>query len=251
MNLKKENISEWLNLIHKWKEKYPICPKEYYQSSEQINPYVFFDFLSNQTGDGDIIIPEAGCNVTWGMQGYRVGKNQRLFTAFNHSPMGYGIPAAIGACLANNKKRVIPIIGDGGFMMNEQELATIQKHNLPIKIFVMNNEGYGMMKQTQEIWLDSRYVASSKESLYFPDLRKIAEAHGIKKTLSIKNLDELKEKIRETLDYEGPVLCDVAIHPNSRIYPKLTFGRPIEDSAPLLNRSEFYENMIVRPLDKK
>ena len=116
------------------------------------------------------------------------------------------------------------------------------------KIFIMNNRGYGMIKQTQETWLDSRYVASSEDSLYFPDPKEIARAHGIENVVMATSLDSLQEKIADTLNYDGPVLCDVAIHPNSRIYPKLTFGKPIEDSSPFLDRSEFLRNMIVKPI---
>ncbi len=245
------DISKWKNKIKDWKSKYPICPKELFNSNKQIDPYVFLDVLSDKLREGEIIIPEAGCNVTWSFQGLKVKENQKLFTAYNNSPMGYGLPASIGACFANNKKPVVGILGDGGIMMNEQELATVSKHNLPIKLFLLNNEGYGMIKQTQETWLDSRYEASTKKSFHLPDFGKIAKAHGIEKTLTIKNHSELKQKIQETLDYDGPVLCDVKIHPGSRIYPKLEFGKPIEDSSPYLDRKEFLQNMIVKPLEEK
>jgi acetolactate synthase-1/2/3 large subunit len=105
-----------------------------------------------------------------------------------------------------------------------------------------------MIQQTQEVWLNSRYEASTTESFYLPDYSKIAEAHGIKKTIIIKDHSELKKGIKETLEYDGPILCDVRIHPKSRIYPKLSFGKPIEDSEPLLSREEFLENMIVKTI---
>jgi acetolactate synthase-1/2/3 large subunit len=247
--VRKKDLSDWLDKIKKWKIKYPICSKEYFNSKEQINPYVFINVLSDKAKEGDIIIPEAGCNVTWTMQGWEAKQGQRLFTSFNHSPMGYGIPASIGACFANDKKQVITIIGDGGMMMNEHELATIHKHELPVKIFVMNNEGYGMIQQTQETWLDSRYHSSTKKDFHIPNLVDIAKAHGIKKTFTIKNHNELDEKIEKVLRFDGPVFCDVKVHPNSRIYPKLSFGRPIEDLSPLLPREEFRENMIIEPLE--
>jgi acetolactate synthase-1/2/3 large subunit len=242
--LQNANVSEWKRKVIEWKEKYPICQKEYFEEKKKVNPYVFLKKLSEQTSRGDVIIPEAGCNVTWSMQGYQVKEGQRLFSAFNHSPMGYGLPASIGASLGGGR-RVISIIGDGGFMMNEQELATIAKHNLAIKIFVLNNEGYGMIKQTQETWLDSRYVASSEKDIFIPDIRSIAKAHGIKKTFQIKNHKELESGIERVLAQDGPTLCEVLINPNARIWPKLTFGKPIEDAEPLLDRTEFKENMIV------
>ena len=107
----------------------------------------------------------------------------------------------------------------------------------------MNNRGYGMIKQTQETWLGSRYMASSEDSFYLPDIPGLARAHGVERTESVLDIRELEKKIRGTLNYEGPALCDIGIHPDARIYPKLAFGRPIEDSSPLLEREEFLENM--------
>ena len=248
-DIKIRDISGWKEKIRTWKLKYPINKKEYFSSDEQVNPYVFLNILSEKSSSRDIIIPEAGCNVTWAFQGFKVKEGQRLFTSYNHSPMGYGIPAAIGACFANNKERVITLVGDGGIMMNEQEMATITNHNLPIKIFLMNNEGYGMIKQTQETWLNSRYEASTKKSFHLPDFIQLAKAHGIKNTEIITCHSNIESVIEKSLNYKGSVLCDVRIHPISKIHPKLSFGRPIEDSEPLLDRGEFNEQMIVKPYD--
>jgi len=243
-----KDISNWMQLINRWKKDYKSCLPEYFESQEQINPYAFLDIMSDQAKQSDIIIPEAGCNVTWAMQAWKVKEGQKLFTSFNHSPMGYSLPAAIGACFANDKNPVIAIVGDGGLQMNIQELATVVKHNLPIKIFLFNNDGYGMIQQTQETWLDSRYVGTNPESgVPIPNFEKIAQAYGIK-TITAYTHQDMKEKIRETLDFDGPVLFDIKIHPKARIYPKLTFGRPIEDSAPILSDQEFSENMIVTSL---
>jgi acetolactate synthase-1/2/3 large subunit len=247
-NIKTKNISEWKNRISEWKKKYPSCQESYFESSNQVNPYVFIDALSNQAKEGDIIIPEAGCNLTWAFQGFKIKKNQRMFSAFNNSPMGYGLPASVGTCFANDKKPVIAIIGEGGMMINEHELATISKHELPIKIFVMNNGGYGMMQQTQEVWLGSRYEASTKKDFDLPDFSEIARAHGIQKVEKIDSHNNLDKQLKNVLNYNGPVLCDVKIHPKSRIFPKLSFGKPIEDSEPLLKRKEFLENMIISSL---
>ena len=243
------DISSWTDKIRKWKDEYTICPEEYFEIKNYINPYVFMAALSKESRDGDIIITDAGGNLTWTMQGYKVKKNQKLFSAFNHSPMGYSLPASIGACAASNKP-VTCITGDGGIMMNIQELSTIVRYNLPIKIFLFNNQGYGIIRQTQDTWLESRYFASSfKFGLEFPDFEEVARACGLKSE-SIRNHGELDKKIRSVLNCNGPILCDVKIKPDSKITPKLEFGRPIEDSSPLLERKEFIENMIVRPLDK-
>ena len=217
---------------------------------DSVNSYVFIDTLSKESKEGDIIITDAGGNLTWTMQGFKVKKISNYFLLFNHSPMGYSLPASMGASFAT-KKPIICIIGDGGIQMNIQELATIKYHNLPIQLFLMNNHGYGIIKQTQDTWLESRYVGVNHNSgIAFPEFVKVAEAYGIP-TLTINNHSELKENIRKTLDYtKGPILCNVEIDVSQKIVPKLEFGKPIEDSSPLLNREEFLKNMIVKQLDK-
>lgn len=248
--ISKQDMTEWIEKIKKWENTYPICPPEYFEQKEKINPYVFMDCLSEASSEGDIIITDAGATLTWTMQAYKVKRNQRLFSAFNHSPMGYALPASIGASFANSNNNVICITGDGGMQMNIQELATIARHKLPIRIFLIDNRGYGIIRQTQDTWLDSRYEASSLESgLALPDFIKIAKAYGIR-TETISNHRELRAKIRRTLDSNEAVLCNVELRPNEKIIPKLSFGRPIEDLAPLLDRKEFLGNMIVEPLEE-
>ena len=189
-NLKSNDITEWINNINRWKSKYPICPEEYFNQVDKVNPYVFMDILSKESKEGDIIITDAGSNLTWTMQSYRVKKNQTLFSAFNHSPMGYSLPASIGAFFAR-KKPIICIIGDGGIQMNIQELAIIAYHKLPIQIFLFNNNGYGIIQQTQDTWLNSTYAASNPDAgVAIPNFIKICEGYGIP-TLSINNHKEL------------------------------------------------------------
>ena len=145
--------------------------------------------------------------------------------------------------------RVICVTGDGSLQMNIQELATVIRHNLPIKIFLINNHGYSMIQQTQDQWLNSLYSASTVDSgLAFPDFMKVAEAYGFK-TVSISKNDEVRDHIREALNSEGPTFCNVEISPRHRVIPQVKFGRPNEDPEPLLDRKEFLENMIVKPLD--
>ncbi|OGW83537.1 MAG: hypothetical protein A2987_03990 [Omnitrophica bacterium RIFCSPLOWO2_01_FULL_45_10] len=245
--IKTGDISRWIGRIKDWKRRYPICPRAYYDKEDSIDSYCFMDALSQETSKGDYIITDAGGTLTQTMQGYRMRREQTLFTAFNYSPMGYSLPASIGASFATNKNRVICIIGDGGIQMNIQELATIEKHHLPIKIFVINNQGYGMIKQTQDDWLDSRYEASSMEKgIAVPDFVKIAKAYGIDAE-KISNHSEMNRVTRRVLNREGPLLCDVHVSENQRVVPMLKFGRPIEDASPLLERKEFLENMIIKP----
>ena len=239
----KKNYSKWISNFRLWKLKYPIVQQEYYRQTKKCNPYVFFRSLSEQTGKNDVLIPDASANLIWAMQSFKV-KGQKIFTALNHSPMGYSMPATIGAYLADKTKNVICTIGDGSMQMNIQELATISHFNLPIKIFVINNNGYGLIKQTQDTWLDSRRVGvDSGSGLAMPNLIKIANAYGIK-TVEINNHKEMDKKLRGVLKSKFPVLCDVKVDENQKVIPKLEFGREIQDLSPRLNQEEMNLNMI-------
>jgi len=248
--IKIKDICDWMIRINNWKKKYPICKSQYYKQTEKVNPYVFMKALSEECKEGEIIVVDTGNTLSWTMQGFRVKENQKLFSDFGHSSMGYSLPASIGASFANNKGQIINIQGDGGFKMNINELETIVLHDLPIKTFIINNHGYGMIKQFQDVWFESRHKASSIEGgLGNPDLLKISESYGIK-TININNHQELKEKIRKVLEYDGPVVCSVEIMPGEKTIPKLEFGMPIEDSTPLLPLNEFQDNMIIEPIEK-
>ena len=184
------------------------------------------------------------------MQGIKPKKNQRIISAFNHSPMGYAVPASIGAAFASNKE-IFCITGDGGLQVNIQELATIEKHNLPIKIILFNNHGHGIIRNTLETWLEGNYQATNPESgLPDPNYIKIAKAYGLK-TISMSSHNEIPEKMDYLFSCSGPLLCNVELLPSQKMIPKLTYGKPIEDPEPLLPRHEFNENMIIKPFSKK
>ena len=245
-NISKKDTSEWIERITGWKKRYPICPPEYYQQ-EEVNPYIFVKVLSKESAEGDVIFVDTGCTLAWMAQAFDFKPNQRLFHDFNNTAMGYALPASIGACFALNGQSITCVTGDGSLQMNIQELATVLRHNLSIKIFLINNHGFSMIRQTQEQWLNSKYEASTvKSGLAFPDFVKVANAYGYK-VVTIAANKELSLRIREVLDSDGPVFCNVEIRPEHRVIPQAKFGRPIEDSEPLLDRREFLENMIVKP----
>ncbi|MBI2901285.1 MAG: thiamine pyrophosphate-binding protein [Planctomycetes bacterium] len=237
---------DWLKRIGEWKRLYPICLPDY-ERERNVNPYVFFRSLSRASSPGDIVFSDTGCALAWTMQAFDFKEGQRFFHAFNCTPMGYGLPGAIGASLALGRRPVTLISGDGSFMMNIQELQTVVYQRLPIRMFLINNRGYSMIRQTQDQWLGSRYEASSAEGgVTFPDFAKVARAHGIK-VVSVRRNGEIDRKIRQVFGMDGPVLCDVEIDPAHRVVPQVVYGRPIEDAGPLLERKEFLSNMIVPP----
>lgn len=250
-NIINPDISCWKNKIKDWKQRFPICLPEYFNQADKVNPYVFMDALSNESKEGDIIIADTGANLMWTMQGWKAKENQKIFSAFGHSPMGYSLPASIGASFALNKNPITCITGDGGIKMNINELETIARHNLPIKIFLINNHELGTIKQFQDTLFNSRYKASSIEGgLGNSDLLKVGEAYGLK-TLQINNHKEMTEKIRKAFEYQGPVLCSVELKHGEKVIPKVEFGRPLEDPVPLLDRDEFNKIMIVPPFEDK
>ena len=240
------DISPWLMKIKKWKSRYPICLPEYEQE-EMVNPYVFVKRLSEAVKESDVLFVDTGCAIAWMMQAFEFKEDQYLYHDFNNTAMGYALPASIGASIALNGEQVICVTGDGSLQMNIQELATVIRHDLPIKIFLINNHGYSMIQQTQDQWLGSCYAASNVEGgLAFPEFEKVADAYGFW-TVAIERNCELSDQIHEVLDYKGPVFCNVEIRPEHRVIPQVQFGRAIEDGEPLLDRKEFFENMTVKP----
>lgn len=240
------DISDWEKTVQGWKKKYPICPAGYYKQ-KTVDPYVFVKELSRVMPENVMMFVDSGCAVGWMGQAFDFKRGQQLFSAFNNTPMGYALPAAIGGSFALNKGPAVCLSGDGGLQMNIQELATVIRHDLPVKIFLFNNHGYSMIQQTQEQWLDGNYAASSVDGgLAFPDFVKVGRAYGFK-TITISKNAELKEKLRQVLACPGPVFCNVEIPSNCRIVPQVKYGRPIEDSEPLLERKEFLDNMLVTP----
>ena len=243
---KKRDINEWLNYCNSVKTKYPTVSKDFSKDSKYVNPYLFSRELSNQLNSKDIIIPDDGGHLTWFMQSFELKIGQRVFSAFGNSPMGYSFPAAIGASIASRKKRVICIDGDGSFQINMQELQTVVNEKLPIKIFIYNNNGYGIIKQFQSLYLGGRYNASGK-GVSIPDYKKIARAYNIQ-YMSVSKNSSSNKIIKKALKSKSACIIEVFIQPEQKIIPKLAFGNPIEDLEPQLSREEFYNNMINKAI---
>ena len=230
-------FDKWLGKIKQWEDKYPICPSSYYQNKKQIQPLVFIKELAKLAKPGTVIVGDTGANLCWLLQAWETKRNQRIISAWSHTPMGYALPAAIGAAFTTHKN-ILCLIGDGGLMMCIQELATVTRYNIPIKIFIFNNHGHSIQKQTLETWLKGRFEAVDVPSgLAFPDFQKVGKAFGIP-TLTLSRHKDLSEKLLRILSMKGPVLVNVEIDPDARIIPMLKFGAGLENMDPPLPREE-------------
>jgi acetolactate synthase-1/2/3 large subunit len=184
-------------------------------------------------------------------------RGQRILHTSGLGAMGYGLPAAIGACIGGGRRPMVAIESDGSLQLNIQELATIKAQKLPIRLFVLNNGGYGSIRNTQRNYFAGRYVGTGPESaLFLPESGRIADAYGIP-SMAIRDAVELRDGVRSVLRSSGPIVCDVRLLQNEQLWPKVAaipqadgsiISMPMEDMSPLLPREEFRANMIV-PLD--
>ena len=250
-----KDISKWKNKIKEWRNKYPVIRKEYFNKFGLVNPYVLIDLISHFAGTDDIISPCcAGVAAEYTFQAFRIKKNQKFVTNHGLGPMGFELPLSISASIANNGKRTICIAGDGGIQLNIQELETLRRLNLPVKIFVMNNKGYSSIRTMQETHFNSNFLGNDPASgLTLPDIVSVSKAYKIK-AVRINDASELETKIKRVLDYEGPVVCDVLVIPDFKVSPKVSSKRrsdgtmaskPLEDQWPFLDRYELLSNMFI------
>jgi acetolactate synthase-1/2/3 large subunit len=237
--------NEWLEAYTKYKNlKLDNRPLK----SDVLTSYEFLEYLNTQLPPNSTIIPDEGGHLVWSMQSLKPKNNQRVFSNFGNSSMGYGLPAAIGASI-NNPNPVICIDGDGGFQMNIQELQTIKHYNLPVKIFIMNNNCYGIIKQFQDSYFDSRYIATETKDYTAPDFVKIATAYGIKAIEA--NKTNYQDVINLALQEEGSILVNVIIDREQKLTPKLEFGNPLEDMSPYLDDKTIKDNMIIDMIPRR
>ena len=252
--------SEWLLKARVTYLKYPVVLDEYYDRTDCVDNYVFIKTLSDQMESNSLLIPgSSGACSEVTMQAFECKKGTRVFNSEGLGPMGFGIPASIGGCIASGNKQTVCIDGDGGFVMNIQELELVDRYKLPIKYFVLNNNGYGSIKATQTTHFNGAFVSSDPSSgLTLPSIKKTAELYNID-YIKIKNHDDLSDKMHEVLSSNKPYICEVMINPNHKTQPKAsvykksdgTFcTKPMEDLAPFLPRDEFAKNMLVSIVDE-
>lgn len=256
--LKDKHYADWAKQCLKWKNQYPVCLPAYYDYQDGIDLYVFMNELSKCLKEDSVVVTDAGSAVYVPAQAIKTTKTrQRYITSGAQAEMGFTLPAAVGVCVAREKREVIGITGDGSLQMNIQELQTLVGYHLPVKLFVWNNDGYLSIRATQNKFFDGRFIGTDKTSgVTFPDLEKIADAYGIQYK-RVADAGKLRDEIDEVLGIEAPVIIEVMCRREQEIIPTVSSktdaaGRlvsaPIEDMYPFLPRDEFEKNMIIKPI---
>lgn len=231
-----------LNVADEWKDFAAKMKAEFFgkDASEfaakhgTLSPYLVVQKINKMIANDAVVVADDGANLCWVFQIFH-RTNQILYTAGGNSPMAYSFPAAIGAALHKPKKQVIAFTGDGSFQMNIQELQTAFFHKLNLKLFILNNDGYGIIKQFQDLYFGGRHEATGN-GYSAPDFKKVVEAYGVK-YFRVESLSDISCDIFE---YQGPAVIDVILHQNTLIEPKLEMGRPIHDQYPYLPEEKIY-----------
>ena len=214
--------SSWLGYGKELRAKYPVVTQEHKDATDFVSAYYFIDELCKDLTSEDIIVPEssgAAGEITY--QAWKLKKGQKMKNAAGLGSMGFGLPYSVGACLANDCRRTILINGDGAFQLNIQELETVRRLKLPIKMFIWNNDGYASIRAAQRNHFEGRYVGCCADSgLTVPDSTKIAAAYGIS-VFRISNNQELDNTLSQVLESDGPVLCEIMISPDETCAPRV------------------------------
>ncbi len=247
---------DWVDQCNRWKKKYPVCSEEKREADGLINIYAFMDILSKSLKEDDITVVTNGSASVVGSAAYFIREKSRFIMNCGMSSMGYGLPASIGASAAvPDKDRIICIEGDGSIMMNLQELQTVVTNQLQIIVFVINNNGYHQIRQTQNNIFHNGLIGVGPESndLGFPDFKKLADAFGLGYYRMDSN-KSLQKDIENVMAEKVPLLCEVIVDAQQQFEPKSAtkrledgslFSPPLEDLAPFLPRKELEENMYI------
>jgi len=244
--------SPWGSKLDRWKN---LFPKDLSPQPVTTIPFVdandFVSVLSDYLPADAVLYVDTGGNLTWTCNSLATKVAQNVYSAWNHTPMGYALPASIGAVMHNQKRSITCIIGDGGLMLCLAELANIAHHQLPIKIFLFNNHSHGIQKQTLETWLGGRKVGVDPSSgVAFPkDWIKVAQSFGLA-TFTINNMEFLAQVLTDVYSELGPVFINVEINPEQKLYPVLKFGDALENQMPQLEKINIDSEMLIAPFQK-
>lgn len=243
----------WVARCQAWRRRYPVVLPEYWQTKGAVNPYCFMAALFDALPPGSTVVSGDGTASVTSFQAASLKEGTRLFHNSGSAPMGFDLPAALGAAVASGGE-VVCLAGDGSMQMNLQELQTIATHRLPVKVFVLNNRGYHSIRQTQQNYFADNIVGCGTESgLGFPEVERVAAVYGMAYHRA-EDHDALAGAIARTLAEPGAAMCEVMLDLEQVFAPKLASRRlddgrmvssPLEDLAPFLSREELRENMLI------
>jgi acetolactate synthase-1/2/3 large subunit len=257
--IREKKRTKWYARCAEWKNKYPVVLPEYRNLTTGVSTYVLAEAISAVSKNEDVIVSgSSGAGIEIFLLAATLKEGQRLFLTTALGAMGNGIPGVIGACIAHAKRRTITVDGDGGLQLNIQELEVIRRLQLPIKLFVLNNDGYASIRTSQSRYFGRLAGADASSGVTLPALEGIARAYGIPYA-TITNDHELQRQVRELIDAPGPCLIEVKTPREEPRAPSLSsmrkpdgsmVSKPLEDLWPFLPREEFLENMIIPPLSE-
>jgi acetolactate synthase-1/2/3 large subunit len=257
--IKLRDRSGWDRRWREWQTKYPVVVPEYRNLADGVSTYVLGEAISEASAANDVIVSgSSGAGIEIFCLAVRLKEGQRLFLTTALGAMGNGLPGLIGACVANGRRRTISVDGDGGLQLNIQELETARRLQLPIKLFVLNNDGYASIRTSQSRYFGRLAGADATSGVTLPPLRGVVEAYGLPYT-RIDTDRGLVDRVRELLDAPGPIVVEVMTPREEPRAPSLSsmrkpdgsmVSKPLEDLWPFLPRQEFLSNMIIPPADE-
>jgi len=247
------DFTKWNERVCYWRDKYDPVTTEMYEPTKYVNPYVFLRILSEEMSASDVLVGDCGGNIVAINHSFKTKTGQHYFTNNGNSPMGFSYAAAMGAALASGGSRdVVCVIGDGGMAMNIQEMQTYVNYGINVKTIILNNHIYGITKAFQEVNFEGRSEACGPKGYQPPDFIQVANAFGIETVVIDDGTDyeKVRRQVREFLDHDGNILCDLNCHEWHTYEPKIVgWTTPIEDMYPYLPRDEFYSNMEIEPME--
>ena len=257
-SVKQTTRGAWGEKCAVWKVRYPIVTEDHRKPEGLVSIYHLAEVIGAETSaDDQLVSGSSGAGIEIFLLACPTRTGQRIYHTAGLGSMGFGLPASVAVCLAANRRQTVCVDGDGGFQFNIQELETVVRLNLPIKFFVLNNNGYASIRASQTNYFGKATIGcDASTGLTVPDLSKIGAAYGLK-TAVIKDQTNLRADVRRVLDTPGPMLCDVHVIPDETRAPRLSsiqkpdgsfVSKPLEDLWPFLPRQEFLENMIVEAL---
>jgi acetolactate synthase-1/2/3 large subunit len=236
--------NDWILYNKKLKKEF----ERKFNNSKNIDPYYFVKKLNDYNSSQNDLFVDTGSCLAWMMQDFKCLKNQNIYHDLNFTAMGWALPASIGASTEKNGRTIICIVGDGSLMVNLQEMSLINKYCKNLKLFIINNKGYAMVRQTEDEWLKKKHHGTSSKDLSFPNFKFISKANNLN-YISIKKTNDLK-KIKKILISKKNEVCEIFISPSCQVVPQVKFGHPIEDAHPLLEESFIENNMIIKSIKR-